>query len=366
MNDIREENKVILGPFDITLEEPVYFKIEPNSDGKTIKSIDMVNGFVHRGMEALVMQRNFLQNIIVTEKVCGLCSNNHPFTYCMAVEEIANIRVPLRAQYLRVIADEVKRVSNHLFNVGMLAHLLKNRELMTKILETREIFQDIKEVIWGNRMDLGANTIGGVKYDLNKETITFIYTKIDEIEGPITEIIAYFENDEIIRSRLQGVGILPKKEALQLGVVGPVARGSGINNDVRKKAPYAAYSKLAFEVVLRENGDVYARTMVRLYETLESIKLIEDAMENLPLGNIVLPSKPFIPAGETMSRTEAPRGELVYYLKTDGSKKPMRMKWRVPSYMNWEALKIMMPNNKIEDVALIFNSIDPCVSCTDR
>jgi len=360
------KKKILLGPFDIALEEPVYFKIEPTDDGNFVQSIDMVNGFVHRGMEALVLQRNFLQNLILTEKVCGLCSNNHPFTYCMAIEEIAQIRVPLRAQYLRVIADEVKRIGGHLFNVGMLAHLIHNKELMTLILETREHFQDLKEIIWGNRMDLNANTIGGVKYDLNSETIALIYKKIDDSEDMLYTIIDAFETSISILSRLKGIGFLSKADALKLGVVGPVARASGVDNDVRKKSPYAAYSKLNFNVVLREEGDVHARALVRLYEIVESIKIIENALENLPIGNVVLPAKPLIPAGETVTRTEAPRGELIYYLKTDGEKTPKRMKWRVPTYLNWEALKIMIPKNKIEDVAIIFNSIDPCVSCTER
>lgn len=366
MAETKVNSEVILGPFDVALEEPVYFKVEPNEDGKTIKSVDMINGFVHRGMESLVKQRNFLQNIIITEKVCGLCSNNHPFTYCMAVEEIAKVKVPLRAQYLRVVADEVKRVASHLFNIGMLAHLVGDSKFMTKVLETREHLQDVKEIIWGNRMELGANTIGGVKYDLDGEQISFIYEKLSVAEHEIKKLIEYFETNDAIKSRTQGIGVLPKDDAKNLGVVGPVARASGINNDIRKIAPYAAYGKLGFNVILKEDGDVYSRALVRLYETLESIKLVELSIENLPIGNVTLPSKPSIPAGETISRTEAPRGELMYYLKTDGGKKPQRMKWRVPTYLNWEALKVMMPNNKIEDVALIFNSIDPCISCTER
>lgn len=366
MDAVEEKKQVLFGPFDIALEEPVYFKITPNEDGKTIKEVEIINGFIHRGLESIVMKRNFLQNIIVTEKVCGMCSNNHPFTYCMAVEEIANIRVPLRANYLRVIADEVKRASNHLFNLGMLANLMNERNLMVKILETREHIQDINEIIWGNRMDLGANTIGGVKYNLNDQTSDFIYEKIYDLEDDLLEVIKYFETNIEVKQRLKGIGVLPKDEALSLGVVGPVARACGINNDVRKISPYAAYDKLFFNVILKNDGDVYARAMVRLYEVQESIKLVESCLNNLPLGNVVLPSKPLIPAGETVTRTEAPRGELMYYLKTNGGKSPQRMKWRVPSYMNWEALKIMLKDSSIDDIAIIFNSIDPCISCSER
>ena len=361
-----DNTKVILGPFDVALEEPVYFKIEPNRDGKTIKTVDMINGFVHRGIESIVLQRNFLQNLIITEKVCALCSNNHPFTYCMAVEKIAGLSLPERALYLRVVADEIKRIASHLFNLGMLSHLIHNKTLMTQFLETREDFQDLKEAIWGNRMDLSANTIGGVKFDLDAKLIASIKTTLDKNRSTIETFIALFETDATLISRLSGVGVLGYEDALRLGVVGPVARASGVNNDVRKRSPYAAYDKLSFDVVLQKDGDVLSRAKVRLYEILESMKLLHQALGALPKGDVVLPTRTLIPEGEAISRTEAPRGELVYYLKTNGSQKPERMKWRVPTYMNWEALKVMMPNNSIDDVALIFNSIDPCISCTER
>jgi len=361
-----DNTKVIFGPFDMALEEPVYFKIEPADDGITIQSVDMINGFVHRGMEAIVLHKNFLQNLIITEKVCGLCSNNHPFTYCMAVEKIADINVPERGKYLRVIADEIKRIASHLFNLGMLAHLIHNTPLMQSFLETREDFQDIKERIWGNRMDLSANTIGGVKYDLDETTIAFVLETLRNNKNKIEAFIELFETDNDIVSRLKGVGVLSHDEALKLGIVGPVARASGVNNDVRKRSPYAAYAKLSFDVILKQDGDVLSRALVRLYEILESMKLLTQALTQLPLGIITFPNHTTVPAGEAVSRTEAPRGELVYYLKTNGSMTPERMKWRVPSYMNWEALKVMMPGNHIDDVALIFNSIDPCISCSER
>jgi len=361
-----DSTKVILGPFDVALEEPVYFKIEPNPDGKTIKTVDMINGFVHRGIESIVLKRNFLQNLIITEKVCALCSNNHPFTYCMAVEKIAGLSLPERALYLRVVADEIKRIASHLFNLGMLAHLIHNKALMTQLLETREDFQDLKEAIWGNRMDLSANTIGGVKFDLDAKVIASIKETLDNTRPKIEAFIALFETDPTLISRLGGVGVLGYEDALRLGVVGPVARASGVNNDVRKRSPYAAYATLHFDVVLQNDGDVLSRAKVRLYEILESMKLLHQSLNAMPTGDVVLPTRTLIPEGEAISRTEAPRGELVYYLKTNGTQKPERMKWRVPTYMNWEALKVMMPNNSIDDVALIFNSIDPCISCTER
>jgi len=356
--------KIPIGPFHIGLEEPIYFKVELK--GETITNIDMVNGFVHRGIEYLVMRRNFLQNLIIVERVCSLCSNSHPFTYVMAVEKIAGIKVSRRANYLRVIADEIKRIASHLFNLSMLAHLVGFHTLMTQTMETREIMQDIKEVIWGNRMDLSANTIGGVKYDLDNYKIDYILRRFSELEPQVDELMEIYLTNRIIKARTIGVGILKREDALRLGVTGPTARGSGINNDIRIKAPYAGYDELKPKVILEENGDVYARMKVRWREIKESIKLVKKAITNLPDGPVVIRKKLHIPEGEAVTRTEAPRGELIYYLKTDGSQKPVRMRWRVPTYMNWEALRVMIPGNKLSDMAVIFNSIDPCISCTER
>ncbi len=356
--------KIPIGPFHIGLEEPVYFKIDLN--GEVVKNVEIINGFVHRGIEYLVMQKNFFQNLILTERVCSLCSNNHPFTYVMAVEKIAGIKPSRRALYLRVIADEVKRIASHMFNLSMLAHLVGFHSLMTQTMEAREIIQDVKETLWGNRMDMSANTLSGVKYDLNNEQIDYILSKLKELELQVDEVTDIYFNSKIVKARTKGVGVLPYEDALNLGVTGPTARGSGVMNDVRVKAPYAVYNEIKPKIIIEKDGDVYSRTKVRWREVKDSIRMIKEAVRNLPEGELVIQKRPHIPAGEAVSRTEAPRGELIYYLKANGSQKPERMRWRVPTYMNWEALRVMIPGNKLTDVAVIFNSIDPCISCTER
>jgi Ni,Fe-hydrogenase III large subunit len=356
--------KIPIGPFHIGLEEPIYFKIDLN--GETVESVDMINGFVHRGIEYLAMQKNFFQNLILTERVCSLCSNNHPFTYVMAVEKIANIEVSKRAEYLRVVADEVKRIASHMFNLSMLAHLVGHHSLMTQTMEAREIMQDIKETIWGNRMDMSANTMSGVKYDLDAQKIDFILSSLEELEPQVDEIIDIYFNNRLVKARTVGVGVLPKEDALRLGVTGPTARGSDVNNDVRLAAPYSAYNELKPAYITETGGDVYSRCRVRWREVKDSMRLVREALLNLPEGAVVTQKRPHIPAGEAVTRSEAPRGELIYYLKTNGAQKPERMRWRVPTYMNWEALRVMIPTNKLTDVAVIFNSIDPCISCTER
>ncbi|MCL1889827.1 MAG: nickel-dependent hydrogenase large subunit [Desulfovibrionaceae bacterium] len=352
-----------IGPVHVALEEPMYFRLE--LDGERVRHVDITSGHVHRGMESLAAKRNFFQNVVLTERVCSLCSNSHPLTYCMAVETLTGIKVPPRAQYLRVMAEEIKRIASNLFNVGIMAHVIGYKSLFMHVMEVRELMQDIKEYIFGNRMDLAANCIGGVKYDLDEELREYADKNLEQVAAHLREIIDIYRQDAMIRTRTQGVGVLPVLEAERLGLVGPVARGSGARLDVRRDAPYAAYADLDFQVITEPGGDVHARAMVRLREAYEAIGIVRQILRKLPEGERSAPLQ-HVPAGEAVARSEAPRGELFYYLRSDGSDVPLRLKWRVPSYMNWEALPVMMQDCAVADVTLIVNSIDPCVSCTER
>ena len=359
------KEKITIGPFHPELEESVYFKLTANED-KIVTDVEIINGFIHRGMESLVTKKNFMQNLILTERVCALCSNNHPFAYALAVEKISGVKVPPRAEALRVIADEVKRVASDMFNLAMLTHLAHHHELMKDTMNAREHMQDLKETIWGNRMDMSANQLTGVKYDLDEKKIKFILDTLEVAEPKIKDLQNRYENDEMLRSKTVGIGILPKEDALELGVTGPVARGSGINNDVRVVAPYSLYGKLKPKSTLRDGCDVHSRAMARFGDIVEAIRIIKEVVVNLPDGDTYVDKRPHIPAGEAIVRVEAPRGELIYYLKTDGSQKPVRMRWKVPTYTNWEALRVMILGDKVENVTMILNSIDPCISCTER
>ncbi|SHN52257.1 nickel-dependent hydrogenase large subunit [Desulfovibrio litoralis] len=352
-----------IGPVHVALEEPMYFRL--TTEGELVKKVEITSGHVHRGMEALATKRNFFQNIVLTERVCSLCSNSHPLTYCMALENLAEIKVPQRAQYLRVYADEIKRVASHLFNVAILAHIIGYKSLFMHMMEVREIMQDVKETVYGNRMDLAANCIGGVKYDVDSSLLQFVSKSTNQLKTHIAELIEIYQNDSMILKRTKGVGKINADEVRQYGLVGPVARGSGVCLDVRRDTPYAVYDKLKFNVITETGGDVHARAMVRLRETLESIHILEQVTEQMPEGSCFAELQT-IPAGQAVARTEAPRGELFYYIRTDESDIPTRLKWRVPSYMNWEALKVMMKDCALADIPLIVNSIDPCVSCTER
>jgi len=353
-----------VGPLHVVLEEPIYFKLQV--EGETVVGLDINAGHAHRGIEFLAMQRNFYQNLTLTERVCSLCSNNHPFTYCMAVEKIAGIEIPERAEYLRTIADEIKRIASHMFNIGLIPHIIGFDSFFMHAMELRETMQDLKESIFGNRMNLSVNTIGGVRYDINEEQQKYILKTLDNLKKPLEEIAVLFKTNASIRRRTEGVGVLPLDKAIEYGVTGPVARGSGLAYDVRVDNPYAAYDKLHVNAVTEKNGDVFSRQLVRVGEVFESISILEQCFKDMPKGPTDFAFMPDIPAGEAIAKSEAPRGELIYYARTNGSDIPERLRWRVPTYHNWEALTIMLPGCKVADVPVIIGSVDPCISCTER
>jgi len=356
--------EVPIGPLHVALEEPMYFKLDV--EGDTIRDIDIVAGHLHRGIEQIATNRNFFQCMVLTERLCSLCSNSHPSTYCMALEDIAGITLPPRAAYIRVVTEEIKRIASNLINVGLLAHLVGFDTLFMQLMEIRETVQDLKEVLYGNRMNLGANVVGGVRVDFDAEKIAFLRRRLDEVEPKLRTIFKFLQQDPSIARRTRGVGVLTHEAAVAHAVVGPMARASGVQNDVRVTAPYFAFPELELQSHLGSDGDVYTRASIRFNEVLTAIDLIRQCVAKLPDTPLSLGYMPTIPAGEAVARTEAPRGELLYYLRTDGSDKPERLKWRVPSYPNWEALRVMLRGSNIADAAIVICSIDPCIACTER
>jgi Ni,Fe-hydrogenase III large subunit len=347
----------------VALEEPVYFHL--TVDGEIIRKVELTSGHVHRGMEAMASQRNLFQNTTLTERVCSLCSNSHSFTYCMTVENLLSISIPERARYLRVLAEEIKRVASHMFNLAIQAHIIGFKSLFMHVMEVREIMQDIKETVYGNRMNLAANCIGGVKYNVDAKLINYIVTRLKEVEDACLEIRDIYATDPMVLGRTKGLGVLPPQDARALGVVGPVARGSGLEMDVRKDSPYAAYPHLSFNLITQQGCCVHSRAMVRLNELFESMGLIRQCCAQLPEGALIAPMREIRP-NQAVARTDAPRGEVFYYILSNETDTPARLKWRVPSYMNWEAMGVMMKGTTVADAALITNSCDPCVSCTER
>ncbi len=357
-------SRIPVGPVHVALEEPMYFRVD--IDGETVRAVDINAGHVHRGIEYLTTKRTIYQNVVLTERICSLCSNSHPETFCMAAEQIAGLEIPERAAYLRVVSAEVKRVASHLFNVGILAHLTGYDTLFMHAMQVREIVQDLKETVFGNRMDLAALCIGGVRYDLDAQSTAYLLGALDKLSPEVAELAKTFRNNSSILRRTKGVGVLTHEQAIACGVIGPVARASGIDYDVRIVAPYAAYDRLNVSVPVLTGGDVWSRAMIRLAEIGQAMDLIRQCVRDLPEGPTHLNDRPDIPEGRAVAKCEAPRGELIYFLKTSGADEPERVRWRVPSFPNWDALRFMFQGAKLADIAIIVNSIDPCVSCTER
>ncbi len=343
----------------------MYFKVQV--EGETVTGLEMFSGHVHRGIEYLTSKRNIYQNLVLLEHVCSLCSNSHPETYSMALETIASIEVPVRARYLRMVADEIKRTASNMFNVAIMAHIIGFDSLFMHVMQAREIMQDIKETIFGNRMNLAANIIGGVRYNLDTTSSVYLLGQLSLLEPILRdEIIPIYETNKSVVSRTRGTGRITRAVCVDYGLMGPTARGAGLDYDTRKAAPYACYDQIDFAVQTLPDGDVWARAMVRLREAVASIGIIRECVRQMPSGPVSIGPLPHIPAGEAIAKTEAPRGELVYYVRTNGTDIPARVRCRVPSYMNWDVLQVMMRGAHVSDIPLIVNSIDPCVSCTER
>ena len=200
-----------IGPVHVALEEPVYFHLD--MDGETVRKVEITSGHVHRGMEGMATQRNFFKNTTLTERVCSLCSNSHSLTYCMAVENVLGMTPPPRAQYLRVLAEETKRVASHLFNIAIFAHNVGFKSLFLHIMEVRENMQDVKETIYGNRMNLSANCIGGVKFDMDDKLTVYMLDKLAVVEEAVRRVEKVFRTDPLIAKRSRGVGVLSREDA---------------------------------------------------------------------------------------------------------------------------------------------------------
>jgi Ni,Fe-hydrogenase III large subunit len=352
-----------IGPYHPALEEP--YKIEVTCEGELVQDAVLHIGFNFRGVEWLAERRNYIQDIALMERVCGICSNVHTLTFCMAVERLAGLAVPERARYIRVIVAELERLHSHILWAGVAAEVMGFQTLFMRCFALREQVMDVLEAISGNRVNYAMNCIGGVNRDVAdpERLLAAVYV----IEQEVTRtLIPIFTTDPTVRARCAGVGVLTREQAVAWGAVGPTARASGMAQDMRRVTPYAAYDRLAFEVPLETSGDVLARIVVRALEVVESCHIIQQAVRQMPPGPIHGPDFVEVPPGEALARVEAPRGEVFYYVASDGSDVPVRVKVRTPSFANMPSVRLMVQGASLADVPLIQASIDPCYSCTDR
>ncbi|MFQ5867623.1 MAG: NADH-quinone oxidoreductase subunit C [bacterium] len=361
-----EGTKVIpIGPFYPVLEEPTYIKVFV--EGERIVGCDYRGFYNHRGIEKLgdnVLTYN--QICFVAERICGICGFVHSCCYCQTVEEAARIEIPPRARYIRTSMLELERIQSHLLWLGIAGHIIGFDTILMQSWRIREPLMWICEQITGNRKTYGMNLIGGVRRDIPEDLHPKILEMLENIKKELNALIKAIVGDPSLMKRLKNVGILKKDEVKKLCSVGPTARGSGVKIDSRKDHPYAAYDKLQFNVVLKEECDSWARTMVRLEEVLESINIIKQALKEMPEGEIMADVKE-IPAGrEAVSSVEAPRGEAHHYILTGTGNRPYRWKVRAPTYANLQTLSTIIKDEQIADVPIALGSLDPCFSCTER
>lgn len=352
-----------IGPYHPLQEEPEFFTL--TVDGETVVDIDVSLGYNHRGIEKLSEMKTFDQSTFVIERICGICSTSHPFAYTQAVEDIIPVEVPERAKYIRTIIGEGERIHSHLLWIGLAGHFLGYNTVYMWVWKLREEILDVMEILSGNRNNYAMFKPGGVRRDIKSEDIPIVIKKIDSIIPTLERLKKAILDDPVLHARLKGIGILTKEEAINYCALGPTSRASGVAKDVRKNAPYAAYDKVEWNMIVTENGDVFDKAVVRILELYESIKIMKTCLLNLPGGEIDLNIKS-IPPGEGIGTHEAPRGEVFHYVRSDGTNRPARHKVRAPSFMNIATLKSTVIGETVSDATIILAAVDPCYCCTER
>jgi len=356
--------KIPVGPQHPAIKEAFQFNFE--LDGEIIVNVKPRLGFVHRGIEKGMELRSWVQGIYLSERICGICNVPHTTCYCIAVEKLHDVDVPKRAQYLRIIINELNRIHSHLLWLGVLGMELGFLTFYMYVWRDRERVMDLVELISGNRVTPSMNFIGGVVYDITPKMEMAIKKGMDYLEERTKYYKSVVLNEPTIKVRTENIGVLNKSAATDLCAVGPVARASDLKTDVRFDDPYSSYDEIPFNLVTYSYCDVFARVLVRVDEVLESINIIRECLDRLPSGPIMKKLKRTPPPGEFTVRVEAPRGELMYYVKSDGKENPYRVKIRTPTLANIPAVCEMLKGYHIADIPAIIASIDPCYCCTER
>lgn len=360
-----ETMRIPVGPQHPFLKEPARFDFDIR--GEEIVGARIRMGYNHRGMEKACEERNYYQCLYLLERVCGICSQSHTTCFVQAVEQILKLEVPRRGLYLRMLVCELERMHSHLLWLGVAAHEVGFDTLFMLVWRDREIVMSLLEEITGNRVNYAANTIGGVRRDITEEQRKKILGSIDILKKRLEYYANIGTNEPTFIARIKGVGVLSTERARQMCAVGPFARASNVARDVRKDDPYAAYAEMEFKLITDDNCDIFGRVLVRVLEMVESLKIIEQLLKNLPEGDIAVKKVPRrVPEGSAVSLYEAPRGEDVHYVRSNGTDKPERVKVRAPTMGNLEAAVESVVGAFVADIPIAVASIDPCFSCTDR
>jgi len=356
--------RVPIGPQHPALKEPENFMVDLR--GEKISSVAIRLGYNHRGIEKGCEERTYVQDIYLLERVCGICSHSHSTAFVQAVEEIAGLEVPARAKYIRVLIGELERIHSHLLWLGVAGHEIGFDTLLMYVWRDRELVMDLLAELTGNRVHYAMNVIGGVKRDVTKDQFVRIASVVDALEERTKYYIELAMTEETLAQRLSNVGYLSHEDAVRLGTIGPTGRASGVDRDTRRDDPYAAYAELEFQVITDTHCDVFGRTLVRLGELMQTYSIIRQVLKQMPDGAITVKAPLRIPAGEAVSRYEAPRGEDTHFVRANGTDKPERVKVRAPTLANLQSVAKMLEDGYLADLPIVVAAIDPCFSCTDR
>lgn len=356
--------QIPLGSQHISLLEPVRFKFE--CENEKIIGVDADVGFVHRGVE-LACTRNFefKQVGYVVARVCGLCAITHSLSYTLAVEKLLGYEANERIKYLRMLMVELDRIHSHML---CLAHTAENagfEALFMQIMADRELVMELQEAISGNRIQFDFISIGGVNRDLTPELSDMVRKNLTLLGEKIETLIDLFDNNWSLSLKYKGVGVLTLEDAYIYNALGPLARASGLATDVRSESSDFPYEALGHKMILESGGDIHARNFVRLREIQNSMSICFHIVDNLPVGEIQEKVKGK-PNGETVVRVEAPRGELFYLVRGNGSNMLERVRIKTPTFSGIPAMLEVFKGAEYADAPAILASFDPCMSCTAK
>ncbi len=360
---IRGPTHIPFGPQHPVLPEPLHFDLVLE-DEKVVGAIPQI-GYIHRGLELLVEKRDYLDYVHVAERICGICSFMHGMGYCAAVEGLIGVTVPDRARWLRTFWCELERIQSHLLWLGLAADAFGFENLFMATWRARELVVDVAEETAGGRVIFGSAMVGGTNRDPDDDTLRRCLAAMRPAREETFRLADVMLREPTVRHRLDGVGRLSKESAYSLGAVGPMLRASGVDYDVRRRG-YAAYGEIEFRTVVETAGDCMARALVRLREIEESFSILDKVVALMPAGPVSVPIKGMPPVGDSWTRIEQPRGEVLYFVRSNGTRQLERFRVRTPTFANIPAMVEALKGSSLADVPTIVLTIDPCISCTER
>jgi NADH-quinone oxidoreductase subunit D len=345
------------------------FRMRAVMDGEVIADVEPVFGYLHRGIEKLMEGRTYKENIPLTDRLDYVSAILNNWPYVMAVEKLAGIQVPARAEYARVIMGELQRIASHLLAVG--SQFNDMGAFFTPFMymfREREKIIDLFDMVTGQRLLYNYMRFGGVSHDFPEEFFPALKKFLSAMPAYLDEYDALLARNEIVLARTKGIGVLGTELAINAGCSGPVLRGSGVKWDIRRADPYSIYERFEFDIPVGATGDVYDRYRVRMEEMRQSVRILQQAIEQIPAGKTlaVQPLRLRPPKGETYAQVESPRGQLGMFLVSDGSENPYRLHVRAPAFLNLSVLRDLLVGRKLADAIVIFGSIDISMGEVDR